>query len=171
MARWRTISTTRPTPARRTRASTRIHGRIEIRRTWVSHEVDWLAGERRYPDEPRFPALKSIVKTETCIEWRGRVTAETRYFVSSAALTPDRAAEAVRAHWGIESLHWVLDVTFKEDQSRLRRGHGAANMALVRRLAFNLVRAGRGKRSIKTARKAAGWNTRVLAEILNAPIR
>jgi predicted transposase YbfD/YdcC len=99
------------------------------------------------------------------------ITAETRYFVSSAALTPDRAAEAVRAHWGIESLHWVLDVTFKEDLSRLRRGHGAANMALVRRLAFNLVRAGRGKRSIKTARKAAAWNTRVLAEILNAPIR
>jgi predicted transposase YbfD/YdcC len=147
------------------------HGRIEIRRTWVSHEVHWLAGERRYPGEPRFPALKSIVKTQTCVEWRGRMTAETRYFVSSAVLTPDRAAEAVRAHWGIESLHWVLDVTFKEDLSRLRRGHGAANMALVRRLAFNLVRAGRGKRSIKTARKAAGWNTRVLAEILNAPIR
>lgn len=147
------------------------HGRIESRQTWVSHEVGWLNGDRRYPDEPRFHALKSLVKTTTQTEWRGKMTEETRYFISSAALTPERAAGAVRAHWGIESLHWVLDVTFKEDLSRLRRGHGARNMALVRRLAFNLVRAGRGKRSIKTARKAAGWNTRLLAEILNAPAR
>lgn len=147
------------------------HGRIETRRTWVSHDVGWLSGERRYPGEPRFPALKSLVKTTTRTEWRGKLTEETRYFIASAGLTPERAAEAIRAHWGIESLHWVLDVTFKEDLSRLRRGHGAQNMALVRRLAFNLVRAGRGKRSIKTARKAAGWNTSLLAEILNAPAR
>lgn len=147
------------------------HGRIEIRRTWVSGEVDWLAGARRHPDEPRFPRLASLVKTTTRTEWRGKVTEETRYFIASAALTPNRAAEAVRAHWGVESLHWVLDVAFKEDLSRLRRGHGAQNMALVRRLAFNLVRSGRGKRSIKTARKAAGWNTNVLAVLLNAPDR
>jgi predicted transposase YbfD/YdcC len=81
-------------------------------------------------------------------------------------LTPRRAAEAIRAHWGVESLHWVLDVIFKEDQSRLRRGHGAQNMALVRRLAFNLVRAGKGKKSIKTARKAAGWSPDFLASLI-----
>lgn len=147
------------------------HGRIETRRTWVSQHVDWLHGERRYPHEPRFPALKSLVKTTTRAEWRGKVTEETRYFISSASLTPERAAEAIRGHWGIESLHWVLDVHFKEDQSRLRRGHGARNMALVRRLAFNIVRAGRGKRSIKTARKAAGWNPNFLAALLDAPAR
>lgn len=142
------------------------HGRIEIRRYSVSHEVDWLTGERRYPDEPRFPALKSLVKTTTRTVWRGKITEETRYFIASARLAPERAAAAIRAHWGIESLHWVLDVVFKEDQSRLRRGHGAQNMALVRRLAFNLVRAGRGKRSIKTARKAAGWNPDFLASLI-----
>jgi hypothetical protein len=60
-----------------------------------------------------------------------------------------------------------MDVVFGEDQSRLRRGHGAQNMALVRRLAFNMVRAGKGKRSIKTARKAAGWNIDLLQTILN----
>jgi predicted transposase YbfD/YdcC len=141
-------------------------GRIETRTYSVSQEVDWMTGDRRYPDEPRFPALKSLVKTTTRTEWRGKITEETRYFISSAPLAPPRAAQAIRAHWGIESLHWVLDVTFKEDQSRLRRGHGAQNMALVRRLAFNLVRAGRGKRSIKTARKAAGWNPAFLASIL-----
>jgi predicted transposase YbfD/YdcC len=142
------------------------HGRIETRRTCVSHDVDWLAGDRRYPDEPRFPALKSLVMTTTRTEWRGKLTEETRYFIASAQLSPQRAAEAIRAHWGLESLHWVLDVIFKEDQSRLRRGHGAQNMALVRRLAFNLVRAGRGKRSIKTARKAAGWNPAFLSSLI-----
>jgi predicted transposase YbfD/YdcC len=143
------------------------HGRIETRTYRVSNEVDWMAGGRRHPGEPRFAALKSLVMTTTRTERRGKVSEETRYFISSAALTPERAAEAVRGHWGIESLHWVLDVIFKEDLSRLRRGHGARNMALVRRLAFNLVRAGRGKRSIKTARKAAGWNPEFLASLLN----
>jgi predicted transposase YbfD/YdcC len=142
------------------------HGRIETRRTCVSHDVDWLAGDRRYPDERRFPALKSLVMTTTQTEWRGKFTQETRYFIASAQLSPQRAAEAIRAHWGVESLHWVLDVIFKEDQSRLRRGYGAQNMALVRRLAFNLVRAGRGKRSIKSARKAAGWDPAFLANLI-----
>lgn len=142
------------------------HGRIETRTYWVSQEVAWREGDRRYPGEPRFPALKSLVKTTTRTEWRGKITEETRYFISSARLTPYRAAEAIRTHWGVESLHRVLDVVFKEDQSRLRRGHGAQNMALVRRLAFNLVRAGRGKRSIKTARKAAGWDPSFLASLI-----
>ena len=142
------------------------HGRIETRRYAVSHEVDWLTGDRRYPDEPRFHALRCLVRTTNQTEWRGKMTTETRYFISSALLSPERAAEAIRSHWGIESMHWVLDVIFKEDQSRLRRGHGAQNMALVRRLAFNIVRQGRGKRSIKTARKAAGWNPDFLATLI-----
>jgi len=142
------------------------HGRLETRTYWVSHEVDWLRGDRRYPGEPRFPDLRSLVKTITRSEQHGRVSEETRYFISSAPLTPERAAEAIRRHWGIEAMHWVLDVVFKEDLSRLRRGNGARNMALVRRFAFNIVRLGRGKRSIKTARKAAGWSTEFLASIL-----
>jgi predicted transposase YbfD/YdcC len=142
------------------------HGRIETRTTTVSHEVGWLTGDRRHPGEHRFPNLKSLVRATTQVERNGKVTAETRYFISSARLTPQRAAEAIRSHWGVESLHWVLDVIFKEDQSRLRRGHGARNMALVRRLAFNMVRAGKGKRSIKTARKAAGWSTAFLTNII-----
>jgi predicted transposase YbfD/YdcC len=143
------------------------HGRIETRTTIVSHDVGWLTGDRRHPKEHRFAALASLVKATTRTERNGRVSTDTRYFISSARLTPERAAQAVRSHWGIESLHWVLDVIFKEDQSRLRRGHGAQNMALVRRLAFNMVRAGKGKRSIKTARKAAGWNTDVLKSIIS----
>ena len=82
-------------------------------------------------------------------------------------MTPERAAQAIRSHWAIESMHWVLDVIFKEDQSRLRRGHGATNMALIRRLAFSILKQRRGKKSIKTARKMAKWNPAFLAQILN----
>jgi predicted transposase YbfD/YdcC len=147
------------------------HGRIETRITTVSHEIDWLEGGRRHPGEHRFHRLRSLVRATTQVERQGKISKETRFFISSALLTPERAATAIRSHWGVESLHWVLDVVFKEDQSRLRRGHGAQNMALVRRLAFNLVRAGKGKRSIKTARKAAGWNTNTLAHIIHASQR
>ena len=144
------------------------HGRIETRITSVSRNTRWLLAEdhRRYPGHPRFPTLNSLVRTTTRTEHRGKTTEQTRYFISSALLTPERAAQAVRAHWGVESFHWVLDVVFREDLSRLRRGHGAHNMALVRRFAFNILRQGRGKRSIKTARKAAGWSPDFLASLL-----
>jgi predicted transposase YbfD/YdcC len=78
----------------------------------------------------------------------GRIPRESRYVISSAALTPERATTAVRSLRGIESLHRAMDVVFKEDQSRLRRGHGARNMAIVRRLAFNTLRGGKKQRSL-----------------------
>jgi predicted transposase YbfD/YdcC len=146
------------------------HGRIETRATTVSHEVDWLAGDRRHPGEPRFAALKSLIRSTTQVERKGKITSDTRYFIASACLTPERAAEAIRSHWGVESLHWVLDVVFKEDHSRLRSGYGAQNMALVRRLAFNMVRAAKGRHSIKTARKTAAWSTDALKAILTPPL-
>lgn len=152
-------------------ATDKDHGRIETRTTRVSHDVGWMTGDRRHPGEHRFPSIASLIETTTQVDRKGKTTRETRYFISSARLTPERAAEAIRSHWGVESLHWVLDVIFKEDLSRLRRGHGAQNMALVRRLAFNIVRAGRGKRSIKTARKAAGWNTQYLASLVQPQTR
>ena len=123
---------------------------------------------RRHPGEPKIPGLTSIVRATTKTEYGGKTTCETRYFVSSARLTPERAAPAIRAHWAIERMHWVLDVIFQKHQSRLRRGHGATNMALIRRLAFSLLKQRRGKKSLKTARKMAGWNTALLAQILNA---
>jgi predicted transposase YbfD/YdcC len=148
------------------------HGRIETRCYRVSHAVDWLLSDRRYPGEPRFPALAAIAMVEATIEKGGALTTDRRYYLCSAAITPQRLAQAVRGHWGIENgLHWVLDVIFKEDQARLRRGHGARNMAVVRHFALNLVRLGRGKRSIKTMRKLAGWDTAELARILNPPPR
>lgn len=97
---------------------------------------------------------------------------ETRYFVCSSSLSARRLAEADSGHWRIETcLHWVLDVTFREDLSRLRKGHGAKNMAVVRHFALNLVRQVQDKRSIKIRRKRAGLNLDYLAKILQAPPR
>ncbi len=143
------------------------HGRIETRRYAVSQEIGWLSGDRRYPDEPRFPRLKTIALVESTVEKAGTVTTARRLFLSSAALTSQHLEQAVRGHWGIEnSLHWVLDVIFREDQSRLRKGHGARNMAVVRHFAINAVRLGKGKHSIKSTRKLAGWDPKILAGLL-----
>jgi predicted transposase YbfD/YdcC len=148
------------------------HGRLEERTVWVSRETDWLAGERRFPGELRMPGATTIVKVRSRTELKERCRTETRYYISSAALTAQAAAEAVRGHWGIENrLHWVLDVVFGEDQARLRTGHGARNMAVVRHFAINLVRAVADKKSIKLRRKAAGWDVRYLASILGLSSR
>ncbi len=143
------------------------HGRIEQRTVTVARQVDWLNGDRRFPGEIRLPGLATIVRVASRAELKDRGRFETRYYISSARLSADRAAEAVRSHWAIEnSLHWVLDVTFGDDQSRLRTGHGARNMAVVRHFAINLVRTVKDKRSIKLRRKRAAWNPDLLASIL-----
>jgi predicted transposase YbfD/YdcC len=143
------------------------HGRIEQRTVTVAREVDWLAGDRRFPGELRLPDVATIVRVAARAELKDRSRFETRYYISSAVLSATRAAEAVRSHWAIEnSLHWVLDVTFGDDQSRLRTGHGAKNMAVVRHFAINLVRTVNDKRSIRLRRKRATWQPDYLAKIL-----
>jgi predicted transposase YbfD/YdcC len=143
------------------------HGRIEERTVAVSREADWLAGARRFPGELRLPEARTIIRVRNRTELKDRCRTETRYFISSAQLSAQQAAKAVRGHWMIENaLHWTLDVVFKDDQSRLRKGHGAHNMAVVRHFALNLVRAFPDKRTIKRRRKVAGWNVDYLASIL-----
>ena len=150
----------------------KAHGRIETRRHLVSQTVDWMSGKRRYPDEPRFKGLKTIAMAETRIETGAQIKLERRCYISSRALSAEAFAEAARAHWAIEnSLHWVLDVQFREDQSRLRRGHGAHNMAIVRHFALNLIRAMPGKQSIKGKRKLATWDTTYLLSALQLNAR
>jgi predicted transposase YbfD/YdcC len=145
------------------------HGRIEQRAVTVAREVEWLNGDKHFPGELRLPGVASIIKVASRTEPKDRSRFDTRYYISSAALTAQGAAHAVRGHWGIENrLHWVLDVVFKEDQSRLRTGHGAKNMAVVRHFAINLVRAATDKKSIKLRRKLASWAEDYLASILGA---
>jgi predicted transposase YbfD/YdcC len=138
------------------------HGRIEQRTVTVAREVDWLCGDRRFPGEVRLPDVATIVRVAARAELKDRGRFETRYYVSSATLSAARAAQAVRSHWAIENrLHWVLDVTFGDDQARLRTGHGARNMAVVRHFAINLVRTANDKRSIRLRRKRATWQARL----------
>lgn len=148
------------------------HGRIEERRCVVSKEIDWLTGTRRFPGEYRFPKLAAVAMVEAKVERPDHSTRERRYYICSAPLPPERLASAVRGHWRIEnSLHWVLDVVFRDDLSRLRKGHGAQNMAIVRHFAINLVRAAKDRRSLKTRRKRAGWDPNYLASLLGASAR
>ena len=144
------------------------HGRIEQRNVSVVREIDWLSGDRRFPGELRLPDVACIVRVQGCIERSGKTHEETRYYISSAILNAARAGQAVRGHWGIENrLHWVLDVTFDDDQSRLRKGFGARNMAVVRHFALNLVRSAKDTKSIKLRRKIAGWAPAYLDQVLN----
>jgi predicted transposase YbfD/YdcC len=165
------------------------HGRIEQRIVSVINEVDWLDGERRFPGELRLPHAATLIRVQSRAELSDRSRFEARYYVSSAELSAKQAAAAVRSHWGVENqLHWTLDVVFAEDQSRLRKGHGARNMAVVRHFAINLVRtapeperpppmkpqrtATKPRRtSISLRRKIAGWRSDFLAHALGASPR
>jgi predicted transposase YbfD/YdcC len=143
------------------------HGRLEARAHKVSKVVDWITSERSYPGAPRFPKLTTIAVVENCIERGQKIETERRFYISSRDLSAQAFANAVRSHWAIENnLHWTLDVTFKEDQSRLRAGHGARNMAVIRHFALNLVRQAKDKRSIKRRRKRASWDPQYLLQIL-----
>jgi predicted transposase YbfD/YdcC len=143
------------------------HGRIETRTYTASSKVDWITSARSYPGQPRFTAIKTLLRVHSRAEHADRSTFDTRYFICSAPLDIDRIARATRAHWGVESMHWLLDVEFGDDLSRYRAGHGAKNMAVVRRFALGLVRANKARGSVKTRRKTASWDPSFLLEILH----
>jgi predicted transposase YbfD/YdcC len=143
------------------------HGRIEVRRHVVSHDVAWLSTDRRFPGEPRFPGLAAIALVEAEVERGGKTTLARRYYLSSALLDAPTFARAVRAHWGVENrLHWVMDVVFHDDLARLRTGHGPENMAIVKHMAMNLVQQATPTTSLKNRRKLAGWDPGYLETLI-----
>ena len=121
------------------------HGRLEVRRYWQTEKLDWFA------DRNEWEGLKSVGVVEARRTVNGKESVERRYYLSSLKSDAAQFARAVRGHWGVEnSLHWVLDVVFGEDDSRARSGHAAENLAATRRLAVNLLRRDKTcKRSIK----------------------
>ena len=144
------------------------HGRIEVRRHWVTHDVAWLTTDRRFPGEPRFPDLATLAMVEAEVERDGRTTRARRFFLSSAPLSVALFARAVRAHWAVENrLPWVMDVVFHDDLMRLRTDNGPANMATVRHMALNLLQAVPGKKSLAVKRKAAGWDDDFLLKVIH----
>ena len=139
------------------------HGRIEVRHCHVSTDIDWL--KKRHPE---WKNLNSIVAITSERHIGETVTQETRYFISSSLIPAERMLAAVRLHWGIENqLHWVLDMSFGEDQSRIRKGNAPNNVAIIRHAALNMIRGAKTKRmSIKRMRKAAGWDDALLNDVL-----
>ena len=110
----------------------------------VSHDIGWLQNLHRWP------GLETVGKVEAVREIEGRIQTETRYYIMSQKMSPEELLKAVRNHWAIEnSLHWVLDVQMGEDDLRNRAGHGAENLAVVRRIALNIIRLMDDKLSIR----------------------
>lgn len=116
------------------------HGRKEVRRYWQSTDIDW------FEDKPLWEKLTSFGMVESIRTVKGKSTIERRYYLSSLPQNAKRFGEAVRGHWGIENcLHWTLDVTFREDDSRARQRNAAQNLATLRRFALNLIKKDRSK--------------------------
>jgi predicted transposase YbfD/YdcC len=139
------------------------HGRVEVRRCRVSQNIAWL--KQRHPE---WRKLTSIIAIDSERHIGASIAKETRYFISSKAATAKQLLAAVRLHWGIENqLHWVLDMSFGEDQSRIRKDNAPTNVAIIRHAALNMIRQAQKKRtSIKLMRKTAGWDNSLLKDIL-----
>jgi predicted transposase YbfD/YdcC len=138
------------------------HGRLETRRFYQSDQLAWFA------DLEKWESLKSVGMVEATREIGGRKTTERRYYLSSLPLDVETFARAVRGHWGVENkLHWVMDVHFREDQSRARTGYAAENLATLRRLAFNLLKTEKTKkRGIRGKQLNASWDHAYLLRLL-----
>jgi len=138
------------------------HGRLEIRRYYQSEQLDWFA------DRLKWEGLRSVGMVESLREVDGKTTVERRYYLASLPLGVDTFARAVRSHWGVENkVHWIMDVCFREDQSRARAGYAAENLATLRRLALNLLKREKTKkRGIRGKQLNAGWDHAYLLRLL-----
>jgi predicted transposase YbfD/YdcC len=138
------------------------HGRTEQRRCWVLGDLSYLAEHQGWRD------LRSVAMVEATRTLKGITVTEKRYYLSSLPSDAERIAKAVRTHWQIEnSLHWILDVAFHEDDSRARVGHAQKNFIILRHLALSLLRQDKASTiGIKAKRLRAGWDTAYLEAIL-----
>jgi predicted transposase YbfD/YdcC len=140
------------------------HGKIEIRKYWTTSDINWLQGKQNWK------GLKTICMVERQRQFADKTQSETSYYIGSIENDTKTFAHAVRKHWSIEnSLHWVLDVTFREDESRIRKANAPENFALLRHIALNMIKNEKTlKKSIKSRRLRAGWDNDYLLKVLNA---
>jgi predicted transposase YbfD/YdcC len=138
------------------------HGREEVRRYWTTSALQTLRTKEQWH------GLQTVGLVESERSLNGETTLEQRYYILSLPNDARTFGTSVRAHWGIENVvHWVLDVAFREDMSRIRMDHGPENFALIRHIALNLLQGERTfKGSVKTKRLKAGWNNAYLAKVL-----
>ena len=141
------------------------HGRIEIRECWTISSAEYMPYLRNLSD---WANLRTIVMVKRERRLGIKVEIEVKYYISSLLSSAQHILSVIRGHWGIENqLHWVLDIAFREDECRLRKGNGAQNFAVLRHIALNLLKQeSTCKRGLKTKRLKAGWNLDYLSKVL-----
>ena len=139
------------------------HGRIETRTTTVLHNADWL--QKRH----KWPGLKAVVIVDSTREIGNKIEHETRLYITSLVLLASLMGPIVRSHWAVEnSLHWVMDMIFRDDECRIRTDHAPANFTTIKHMAHNLIRTASGKDSLRLKRKVAAWDDDFLASLITA---
>ena len=137
------------------------HGRIETRTITVIHDAAWLR------ERHDWPGLNAVVIVDSVREIGDKVERERRFYITSLSLPAHSLAPVVRAHWAIEnSLHWVMDMVFRDDECRLRTDHAPANFCTLKHMAQNLFRLAPGETSLRQKRMAAGWDDAFLGSII-----
>ena len=145
------------------------HGRIETRDITVIHDIGWLQ------ERHNWPAMAGVIMVESTRVIPGRthnadkIERETRFYITSLVFTASLIASFIRAHWAVEnSLHWVLDMVFRDDECRLRTDNATANFTTLKHMALNLIRRANSKDSIRLRRKVAAWDGEFLASLIMA---
>lgn len=139
------------------------HGRIETRAVTVIHDIGWLQ------ERHQWPGLASLVIVESTRETGDKIERESRFYITSLTLMAVHIGTFVRDHWAVEnSLHWVLDMVFRDDECRLRTDHAPANFTTLKHMALNLIRRARSKDSIRLRRKVAAWDDEFLISLIAA---
>ncbi len=143
------------------------HGRIETRTYTVFHDVAWL--QERHD----WPGLKGIIMVESKREIPGpspetdKIEQETRFYITSLVWLANQLGPVMRGHWSVEnSLHWVMDMLFRDDECRIRTHHAPANFTTLKHMAHNLIRKAPGKDSLRLKRKVAAWDDELLASLI-----
>lgn len=151
-------------PVKTVKTVEKNHGRIETRKVICCSELDWLNNKEKWKN------LETIVCVNSTRKIGDKISNENRYYITSLPVENiEKIAESIRKHWEVENkLHWVLDVAFREDDSRIRKDNAPANMAILRQIALNLLKKDETcTRGIKTKRKMAGWSEEFLIHLLN----
>jgi len=139
------------------------HGRIETRTYTAIHDVSWLQ------ERHNWPGLQGVVMVESQREIDGKITQETRFYITSLVLLANVVGPMIRDHWAVENcLHWVMDMVFRDDECRVRTENAPANFTTLKHMAQNLIKKAPGKDSQRLKRKTAGWDDDFLASLIAA---